>query len=178
MPVSKTAASKRRKTKKKSSQKHSRRKSSTYNRASLVQQDMLRNPSLSFARALRKRKIDGRTVLHHFESDFEKDSSGRIKARAIGRRRQTLFIPGSEPSQDIPVPTKNAGERRLVGRWMKALNAAGRGDFSQMDKFPRNKAIGGVRLSTNRNEVQQILKALAERESPFERLYRTLARPS
>jgi hypothetical protein len=178
MPVSKTAASKRRQSKKKSSRKSSPRKSSIYKRASLVQQDMLRNPSLSFARALRRRKIDGRTVLHHFESDFEKDSSGRIKARSIGRRRQTLFIPGPEPSQDIPVPTKNASERRLVGRWMKSLNAAGRNDFSQMDKFPRNKSIGGVRLPTNRTEVQRILKALAEKESPFERLYRTLARPS
>jgi len=178
MPVFKASASKRRKSKKKSSRKNSPRKSSTYNRASQVQRDMLRDPSLSFARALRKRKIDGRTVLHHFGSDFEKDSSGRIKARSIGRRRQTLFIPGPEPSQDIPVPTKNASERRLVGRWMKALNAAGRGDFSQMDKFPRHKSIGGVRLPTNRNEVHRILKALAERESPFERLYRTLARPS
>jgi hypothetical protein len=178
MPVSKTAASKRRQSQKKSARKNSPRKSSTYERASLVQHDMLRNPSLSFARALRKRKIDGRTVLHHFGSDFEKDSSGRIKARSIGRRRQTLFIPGSEPSQDIAVPTKNASERRLVGRWMKALNAAGRGDFSQMDKFPRNKSIGGVRLPINRNEVQRILKALAEKESPYERLYRTLARPS
>jgi hypothetical protein len=178
MPVSKTAASRRHKSNKKSFRKNSRRKSSTYDRASQVNQDMLRNPSLSFARAIRKRKIDGRTVLHHFGSDFEKDSSGRIKARSIGGRRQTLFIPGSEPSQDIPVPTKNASERRLVGRWMKALNAAGRGDFSQMDKFPRNKTIGGVRLPTNRNEVQRILEALAEKQSPYERLYRTLARPS
>ena len=177
MPVSKTA-SRRRKSKKKSSGKNSPRRSSTYSRASLVQRDMLRNPSVSFARALRKRKIDRRTVLHHFGSDFEKDSSGRIKARSLGRRRQILFIPGSEPGVDIPVPTKNASERRFVGRWMKALNAAGRSDFSQMDKFPRNKSIGGVRLPTNRDEVQRILKALAERESPFERLYRTLARPS
>ena len=177
MPVSKTAASKRRKSKK-SSRKNSPRKTSIYNRASQVHQDMLRNPSLSFARAIRKRKIDGRTVLHHFGSDFEKDSSGRIKARSIGRRRQTLFIPGSEPGQEIPVPTKNASERRSVGRWMEALNAAGRGDFSKIDKFPRNKSIGGVRLPTNRNEVQRILEALAEKESPFEGLYRTLARPS
>jgi hypothetical protein len=178
MPVSKTAASKRRKSKKKSSRKNSRRKSSTYNRASLVQRDMLRDVFLSFARALRKRNIDRRTVLHHFGSDFEKDSSGRIKARSIDRRRHTLFIPGSEPGQEIPVPTKNASERRLVGRWMAALNAAGRGDFSQMDKFPRNKSVGGVHLPTNRSEVQRILEALAEKESPFEGLYRTLARPS
>ena len=178
MPVSKTAASKSRKSKKKSSRKNPPRKTSTYNRASQVHQDMLRNPSLSFAQVIRKRKIDGRTVLQRFGSEFEKDSSGRIKARPKGRKRQILYIPGFEPGQQIPVPTKNAGERRVVGRWMAALNAAGRGDFSKMDKFPRNKSIGGVRLPTNRNEVQRILKALAEKESPFEGLYRTLARPS
>jgi hypothetical protein len=178
MPVSKTAASKRRKSKKKSPRKNSPRRSSTYNRSSQVHQDMRRNPSLSFAQALRKRKIDGRTVLHHFGSEFEKDSSGRIKARPKGRKRQTLYIPGFEPGQQIPVPTKNASERRVLGRWMAALNAAGRGNFSKMDKFPRNKSIGGVRLPTNRNEVQRILRALAEKEYPFEGLYRTLARPS
>jgi len=139
---------------------------------------MLRNPSLSFAQAARKRRVDPRTVLHHFRSDFEKDSSGRIKARPKGRKRQILYVPGFEPGHEIPISTKNAGERRVVGRWMEALNAAGRGDFSKMDKFPRNKLIGGVRLPTNRNEVQRILKALAEKESPYEGLYRTLARPS
>jgi hypothetical protein len=139
---------------------------------------MLRYPSLSFDQAVRRRKIDGRTVLHHFGAEFEKDSSGRIKARPKGRKLQTLYIPGAEPGQEIPVSTKDAGERRLLGRWMTAVNAAGRRDFSKIDKFPRNKSIGGVRLPTNRNEVQRILKALAEKESPFEGLYRTLARPS
>jgi hypothetical protein len=179
MPVSKTAASKRRVSKKKkSSQKNPPRKTSTYNRASKVHQDMLRNSSLSFAQATRKRKIDGRTVLHHFRSEFEKDLSGRIKARPNDRKRQILYIPGFDPGQQIPVRTKSASERRVVGRWMAALNAAGRGDFSKMDKFPRNKSIGGVLLPTNKNEVQRMLKALAEKESPFEGLYRTLARPS
>ena len=178
MPVSKTAASRRRKSKKKSSRKNPSRKSSTYNRASKVHQDMLRNSSLSFARATRKRKVDRRTVLHHFGSDFEKDSSGRIKARPAGRRRQTLFIPWFEPGEEIPIATKSLRERRFVGRWMDALNAAGRGDFSKIDKFPRNRTIGGVRLPTSRKEVQRILEALAEKESPFEGLYRTLARPS
>ena len=178
MPVPKTAASKRSKSKKQFSRKKLSWTPPAQERAEQVHRDMLQNPSLSFTRASLKRKVDPRTVLHHFGSDFEKDSSGRLKARSIGRKRQTLYIPGAEPGLDIPVPTKNASERRFVGRWMAALNAAGRNDFSQMDKFPRNKSIGGVRLPTNRNEVQRILKALAERESPFERLYRTLARPS
>jgi len=178
MPVSKTVASKRRKSKKKSSRKYSSRTSSAQKRAAQVHSDMLRNPSLSFAKAARKRKVDPRTVLHHFGSDFGKDSSGRFKARSIGRQRQTLFIPWFEPGQEIPVPTKDARERRLIGRWMTALNAAGRGDFSKMDKFPRNETIGGVRLPTSKKEVQRILQALAEKASPYEGLYRTLARPS
>ena len=103
MPVSKTAASRRHKSKKKSSRKNAPRKTSTNNRASKVHQDMLRNPSLSFAQAIRKRKIDGRTVLHHLGSEFEKDSSGRIKARPKNPKRQILYIPGFEPGQEIPV---------------------------------------------------------------------------
>jgi hypothetical protein len=178
MPVSKTAASKRQKTKKKSSSWSSPRKSSTFTRASHVYRDMLGDRSLSFAQTTRKRKVDPRTVLRHFGSDFEKDSSGRIKARPKGRRRQTLYIPAFEPGQETPVPTKNASEKRILGRWMAALNAAGRGDFSKIDKFPRNKVIGGVLLPTSRKDVQRILEALAEKESPFEGLYRTLARPS
>jgi hypothetical protein len=93
MPVSKTAASRLRKSKKKSSRKHSSRTSSAQRRAAQVHRDMLRDRSLSFARAARKRKVDPRTVLHHFQSDFEKDTSGRLKARSIGRKRQTLYIP-------------------------------------------------------------------------------------
>jgi hypothetical protein len=149
-----------------------------HKRAAQVYRDMLQNPSLSFTKAARKRKVDPRTVLHHFQSNFEKDSSGRLKARSIGRKRQTLYIPWFEPGQEIPIRTKDARERRLIGRWMAALNAAGRGDFSKMDKFPRNQTIGGVTLPTARNEVQRILEALAEKESPYEGLYRTRVRPS
>jgi hypothetical protein len=177
MPVSKTAQHKRRKAKK-SPRKKSSRKSSPRKRASLVRGDMLRNRSLSFARAARKRRVDPRTILHHFGSDFQKHSSGQIRPRPNDRRRQTLFIPWFEPGEGMPVPTKSARERRLVGRWMAALKAAGRSDFSKMDRFPRNTSIGGVTLPTSRKDVQRILEALAELESPYEGLYRTIARPS
>ena len=104
--------------------------------------------------------------LHDGTADFTKDSSGRFKARSIGRKRQTLFIPWFEPGQEIPVPTKDARERRLLGRWMAALNTAGRSDFSKIDKFPRNTSIGGVTLPTSRKDVQRLLEALAERNLP------------
>jgi hypothetical protein len=151
---------------------------STRKRASLVRRDMLRRPSLSLARAARRRRVDPRSVVKHFPTDFQKDSSGRIKARPNDRSRQTLFIPGFQPGEEIAVPTKSARDRRLLGLWLGALKAAGRGNFSKMEKFPRGLSIGGFRLHTNRAEVQRILNSLAETESPFEGLYRTLARPS
>ena len=78
----------------------------------------------------------------------------------------------------MPVPTKSKKERLVVGRWMSALNAARDGDFSKIDKFPKNTRIGGVLLPTKHAEIQQILVSLAEQESPFEGLYRTIVRRS
>jgi hypothetical protein len=143
-----------------------------------VLRDMGRNPSLTLTQGARNRNVDSRTVQKHVGAAFQRDSSGRIRVRPTDRLRQTLYIPGAKPGEKIAVPTTNSTERRLLGRWMAALNNAGRGDFSKMDKVPRNQTIGGVRLATSRNEVQRILEALAEKESPFEGLYRTLARPS
>jgi len=77
-----------------------------------------------------------------------------------------------------PVITKNKRERLLLGEWMAALNEAGRGHWSRMQKFPKGKRIGGVLLETDPKQVQEILEALADEESPFEGLYRTVARPS
>jgi hypothetical protein len=61
---------------------------------------------------------------------------------------------------------------------MAGVNAARDGHFSKIDKFPKNTVIGGVRLPTSRTEIQQILKSLADKESPFEGLYRTIVRRS
>jgi hypothetical protein len=61
---------------------------------------------------------------------------------------------------------------------MDALNAAGRRDFSKMNKFPRGLVIGGVRLPTGIYEIQRIVEALAEVEAPYEGLYRSIAKPS
>ena len=153
-------------------------KPSIETRALQVHQDMLKDPSLSFARATRRRRIDRRTARNFNPNWFRKDAAGRIRAYAAPRRQKTLYIPWFEPGEVVPVPTKNKQERRLLGRWMAALNSAGHGDFSKMDRFPTNKRIGGVLLPTKRAEIQQILVSLAEQESPFEGLYRTIVRRS
>ena len=155
----------------------SRRGSSAFKkRARQVQTDMIEDPSLPFKRAARKRRIDPRTVLNHLPSGFRKDSSGRIIARALPKRQKLLYIPWFEPGEVKPIPTKSEADRLLVGRWMTALNAAGHDRWSKMDRFPRGTRIGGVLLPTKRAEVQQILVSLADRESPFEGLYRTTVR--
>lgn len=151
-------------------------KSSTEKRIRQVRQDMRKDPSLSFARASRRRGVDPRTVLKHDPTGFRKDASGRIRAYAVPSGRKILYIPWFEPGEVKPIPTKSEAERLLVGRWMTALNAAGRNRWSKMNRFPRGTRIGGVLLPTKRAEVQQILVSLADRELPFEGLYRTIVR--
>lgn len=151
-------------------------KSSIEKRVRQVRQDMLKNPSLSLARASRRRRTDPRTVLKHYPTGFRKDTSGLIRAYAVPRRQKILYIPWFEPGEVKPIPTSSKADRRWVGRWMAALNAAGHNNWSKMNRFPKDKRIGGVLLPTKRAEIQQILKSLADKESPFEGLYRTIVR--
>jgi hypothetical protein len=139
---------------------------------------MLKKPSLSLTRAARMRRIDPRTVRKHQPTLFRKDSSGRIRAKMRNPRYKTLYKPTSTPGMPVPVVTKSKRERLLLGEWMAALNEAGKSDWSRMRKFPKGKRIGGVLLETDPKEVQKILEALADEESPFEGLYRAVARPS
>lgn len=147
-------------------------------RALHVLSDMRRDHSLTLTQAARNREVDPRSVRKQLPSAFLKDSSGRIRARVSDRYRQTLHIPSSKPGVLIPVSTRNSRERQLVGQWMDAINAAGRGDFSKIKKFPRRQIVGGVRLATGPRKVQRILNALAEKDEPFEGLYRSIAKPS
>jgi hypothetical protein len=140
--------------------------------------DLSRNPSLAFTQAARDRGVDPATVWKYRASVLYRDKTGRVRVRQTDRYRQTLYIQSPMPGVSIPVPTKNRRERKLVGRWQAAMNAAGRNDFSLISKFPRGQFVGGVRLPTGSSEVQAILEAHAERESPYEGLYRTIARPS
>ena len=164
--------------KKSSASKQSILTSHRMERGEAVVADMLGNPSLSFTAATRKHKVDPRWLQKHLGWKFQKDSSGRIRAKVSNQRHKTLYKPTAIPGVHDPVVTKNKRERRLLGKWMAALNAAGRNDWSKMSKFPKQQLVGGVLLETDPNEVQAILLALAEEESPYEGLYRTTARPS
>lgn len=140
--------------------------------------DMLGDPSLSFTAAARKWKVDRRWLGEHFASDLQKNSSGRIKAKLHNPRHKTLYKPTATPGMPDPVLTKSKRERLELGEWLAALNEAGRGNWSRIEKFPKGKRIGGVLLETDPKQVQEILEALADEESPFEALYRAVGRPS
>ena len=140
--------------------------------------DMAADSSLVFTPTAHKRGLDPRWVRREFGSQLEKDSSGRIRIKTRSRRRKTLYIPTATPDVRTPVATRNKRERKQVGKWMAALNAARLSDFSKMKKLPRKLVIGGIRLETSPKKVQEILVAMAEQESPFEGLYRAMGRPS
>jgi len=150
-----------------------------FERAERLQKDLERNPSLPFGPTARRKGLDPRWVLKHFGSSFYRDSSGRIKPKPKRKTSEiTLHMPSAEPGVSIPIVTRRKKERRTVGQWMAALNAAARGDFAKIDAFPRGVMIGGIPLPTDRDEIQQILNAVAEQAAPFEGLYRVIARPS
>jgi hypothetical protein len=140
--------------------------------------DMAADSSLAFTPAAHKRGLDPRWVLKEFGPQLERDSSGRIRAKKRSRNRKTLYIPTATPGVRTPVATRNKRERKKVGKWMAAINAARGGNFSKMKKLPRKLVIEGVRLETSPKKVQEILVALAEQEAPFEGLYRAMGRPS
>jgi hypothetical protein len=151
---------------------------SARSRALNVLADMRRSPSLTFTQAARNREINPRSVRRYVISALRKDSAGRIKARVSDRFRETIYIPSTKPDERIPIRTRNNRERQLIGQWLKAVNAAGRGDFLLIREFQSGQMIDGVLLPTGPYQIQRLLEALADEESPYEGLYRTLVRPS
>jgi hypothetical protein len=143
-----------------------------------VLSDLRRDPSLTFSQAAENRDVGRGTVRKYISAALRRDDSGRVKARLNDRIRETMFIPGTKPDEPIPVHTKSSQERKLVGQWHTALNAAARGDFSLIRNFPRGQMVGGVLLPTGPYQIQKILAAQAEAETKLEGPYRTLARPA
>ena len=130
MPVSKAAISSKRRNTGKSRRKPSSRKSSPRKRASLVRGDMLRNPSLTFARAAQKRKVDARMLAV--------SALGLLPDLGLGlhadrSNRDSLVF-------DVCEPVRPALESWLI-RWV-STEPLHRRDFFEV-------ATGNVRLRSN-----------------------------
>jgi len=87
------------------------------------------------------------------------------------RYTRRLKIPTTKPGEFRWLRVRGSRKATLVGTWTNALKAAGQGDFSLIDAFPRNTFIDGVRLATSHAEVSRIVEAAAESDQTFEDLY-------
>jgi hypothetical protein len=115
--------------------------------------------------------IDRLTAETLLPSAFFRDERGRLQARAYDRYTRKLKIPTSRPGQFRWLRARGSRQASLIGKWNNAVKAAGRGDFSLIDAFPRNVVIDGGRLPTSHREVSKIAAAVADSDQPFENIY-------
>lgn len=115
--------------------------------------------------------IQARIAELYFPKAFFRDSRGRRQTRTYDRYVERLQLPTAQPGKLRVVRARGSHQRSLCGQWLNALKAAGRGDFGPIDAFPRDIVIDGYHLATEHDEVQRIVEAQAESDSPLEELY-------
>jgi hypothetical protein len=130
-----------------------------------------RGEKLTFTQATDNRGVDPRSRHAHFTALFYKDQTGRIRARKSDRYTQEFTLPTTRPDVFDSITGHGSKERSLVGRWLNAVTAAGKGDFSLINKFPTNTFVDGRRLPTSNFEIQKILDAMEQSETAFEQQY-------
>jgi hypothetical protein len=104
-------------------------------------------------------------------SAFYRDEDGGLQVREYDRYTRWLKISTTRPGQFTWLRARGSRQASLIGTWNNAVKAAGRGDFSLIDAFPRNVFIDGVRLPTSHREVSRIASAVADSDQPFEDIY-------
>lgn len=131
-----------------------------------------RGEKLTFSRAARERGVDPRSRHSHVKSLFYTDSTGRLHARKSDNYVQKFSLPTTRPDVFASITARGSAERSLVGRWLNTLKAAGDGDFTPLQNFPKNIFVDGKRLPTAPYEVQKILEAVEQgKEDAFEQMY-------
>ena len=131
----------------------------------------LRRKGLSWKDSEEQAGITRRAAERLLPSAFFRDEHGRLQARSYDRYTRTLKIPTTRPGKFSRLRARGNRQASLTGIWNNAVKAAGRGDFSLIDAFPRNLYIDGVRLATSHYEVSRIAAAAAESDEPFEDIY-------
>jgi hypothetical protein len=131
----------------------------------------LRREGSSWEDAKKYSDVPREIAEHLFPRAFFHDKQGRLQVRGYDRYTRKLKIPTIRPGEFSWLRARGSHKASLVGTWNNAVKAAGRGDFSLIDAFPRNTVIDGVRLATSHYEVSRIVAAAAESDQPFEDLY-------
>jgi hypothetical protein len=131
----------------------------------------LRRKGLSWKDSEEQAAITRRAAERLLPSAFFRDEHGRLQARSYDRYMRTLKTPTTRPGKFRWLRARGNRQASLTGIWNNAVKAAGRGDFSLIDAFPRNLYVDGVRLATSHYEVSRIAAAAAESDEPFEDIY-------
>ena len=131
----------------------------------------LRRQDLAWKDIEKQSGITRRTAKVFLPRAFFRDERGRLQVRGYDRYTRTLKISTVKPGEFRWLRARGSRQASHVGTWNNAVKAAGRGDFSLIDAFPRNIFIDGVRLATSHYEVSRIAAAAAESDQPFEELY-------
>jgi hypothetical protein len=118
-----------------------------------------------------------RIAQRYFPKAFFRDSGGQLQVAGYDRYVKRLPLPTTQPGKVEIVRARGSHERSLCGRWLNALQAAGKGDFGPIDAFPKNVFIDGYRLATGHYEVQRIVEAFAESDRAFDELYALAGAP-
>jgi hypothetical protein len=130
-----------------------------------------RREGMSWSNAEKDSGVSVRTAQQYLPKAFFRDSRGRLQVRAYDRYVEKLQLPTAHPGKLRVVRAPGSPQRSLSGQWLNALKAAGHGDFGPIDAFPKDVIIDGYHLATEHDEVQRILEAQAESDSPLEELY-------
>ena len=131
----------------------------------------LRRAGLPWADAEQQSGISRQATEDLFPQAFFIDERGYLQVHRYDRYTRKVKISTSKPGEFRWLSARGSRKASLVGIWNNAVKAAGRGDFSLIDAFPRNVSIDGVRLHTSHREVSRIAAAAAESDEPFEDIY-------
>lgn len=121
--------------------------------------------------AERRTGIDRQEAKALIPNAFFRDERGQLQVLGYDRYTRTLKIPTVRPGQFRWLRARGSRQGSLIGTWHNAVKAAGGGDFSLIDEFPRNVSIDGVHLPTSHREVSRIAAAVADSDQPFENIY-------
>ena len=91
--------------------------------------------------------------------------------RGYDRYMRRMKIQTARPGEFKQLAVRGSHKASLVAIWNNAVKAAGRGDFSLIDAFPRRVVVGGYRLPTSHKVIGRIAAAAAESDKPFEDIY-------
>lgn len=131
----------------------------------------LRRAGLPWDDAEEQASISREAAQDLFPQAFFIDERGHRQVHGFDRYTRKVKIPTSRPGEFRWVRARGSRKASLIGTWNNAVKAAGRGDFSLIDAFPRNISIDGVRLATSHRKVSRIAAAAAESDEPFEDIY-------